>query len=303
MNFDLLDLQAFLSVLDEGSFVKAAEVLNLSQPALSRRIKNLEDSIGTPLLERTTRRVSATAEGRRLQPVLARIIDELESSMLSMSKMGDRQSGTIAIASVPTAAFYFLPRVIKQFNAQHPHIRFRIHGLAGSEGLKSVADGQTEFGINTLGAGDPDLRFTHLMDDPFVLACPRDHVLAKKDTVQWKDLAGFPLIGVSRQSTHRTILDSALAKTEIEFDWFYEVNHLSTSLGLVEAGLGVSILPKLATPQSEHPLIVIRPLTDPIVRRPIGIIERRSGRLSPIAARFRQMLIESWSDDLGERME
>jgi DNA-binding transcriptional LysR family regulator len=294
MNFEILDLRAFLSVLETGSFNKAADALHLSQPALSRRIKALEETLGSPLLERTTRRVAPTAVGRQLQPLFARMIDELETSVLSMTETGTRQAGQVTIACVPTAAFYFLPQVIRRFNRQHPLIRFRIHDLSAREGLESVARGETEFGINMLGFSEPELRFTPLIKDPFVLACRSDHPLAKRRSLKWTELVGFPLIGVSRTSGNRTILDNALASANIELNWFYEVNHLSTSLGLVEAGLGVSVLPRLATPQTKHPLIVSVPIKEPIVSRTIGIVERRSGRLSPAASRFRDMLVESW---------
>ncbi len=93
INFELLDLRAFLAVLETGSFHKAAEQLNLSQPALSRRIKSLEETLGAPLLERTTRRVAATIVGRELQPLLVRLLDELESSVLSMSERGNSSMG------------------------------------------------------------------------------------------------------------------------------------------------------------------------------------------------------------------
>ena len=294
INCELLDLRAFLAVLETGTFHKAADTLNLSQPALSRRIKSLEETLGAPLLERTTRKVAPTAAGRQLQPLLARLLDELETSVLAMSETGMKQQGQVAIACVPTAAFYFLPRVIRRFNEQHPQIRFRILDLSASEGLQSVASGETEFGISMLGSADPDLRFTPLMDDPFVLACHRDHPLAGETPLTWKDLEGYPLIGVSRHSGNRTILDNALSHADVRLDWFYEVNHLSTSLGLVEAGIGVSVLPRLATPMADHPLIVTRPIVEPVVARTIGIVERRSGRLSPAAARFRDMLIDSW---------
>lgn len=294
MNFELLDLRAFLAVFDTGSFHKAAGVLNLSQPALSRRIKALEHTIGAPLLERTTRRVAPTAVGRQLQPLLLRIIDELETSMLNMRETGNRQSGQVTIACVPTAAFYFLPQVIRRFNRQYPLIRLRIHDLSASEGLESVARGETEFGINMLGASERDLLFTPLMEDPFVLVCRKDHPLAKRRSLKWTELVGYPLIGVSRNSGNRMILDNALAASKIGLNWFHEVNHLSTSLGLVEAGLGISVLPRLATPQSKHPLIVSIPIKEPVVSRTIGIVERRSGRLSPAAIRFRDMLMESW---------
>lgn len=297
INFEILDLRAFLAVLETGSFHKAASLLNLSQPALSRRVKSLEQTLGAPLLERTTRRVAPTTVGRQLQPVLIRLLDELESSVLSVSETGNRQSGQVTIACVPTAAFYFLPQVIRRFNKQHPLIRFRIHDLSAREGLESVARRETEFGINMLGFSEADLRFTPLMKDPFVLACRRDHPLARRRTLKWADITGYPLIGVSRHSGNRTILDNALASAKIELNWFYEVNHLSTSLGLVEAGLGISVLPRLATPQVKHPVIVSIPIKDPLVTRTIGIVERRSGHLAPAAQRFRDMLMESWKSD------
>jgi DNA-binding transcriptional LysR family regulator len=297
INCELLDLRAFLAVLDSGSFHRAAEQLNMSQPALSRRIKQLELVLGTPLLERTTRRVAPTAAGRELQPLLIRLLDELETSVLSMSSTGKLQSGQVTIACVPTAAFYFLPQVIKQFHALHPHIRIRILDLSASEGLRSVAAGECEFGISMLGSADPDLTFTPLMEDPFVLACHRDHPLAGKRDVQWRDLADHLLIGVSRHSGNRTILDNALANLDVRLNWFYEVHHLSTSLGLVEAGVGISVLPRLATPRDDHPTIVTKPIRDPTVVRTIGIVERRNGRLSPAATRFRNILRENWAKE------
>jgi len=125
-----------------------------------------------------------------------------------------------------------------------------------------------------------------------VLACRRDHPLANRRRVGWKDLRGHKVIGVSRASGNRTILESALARAKVHIEFFYEVNHLTTSLGLVERGLGISILPELATPSGGHPTIVTKPIKDPEVRRTIGLIERRSARLSPAAQKFRDMLAE-----------
>lgn len=103
---------------------------------------------------------------------------------------------------------------------------------------------------------------------------------------------GHKVIGVSRNSGNRTILDSALAQANVQIEFFYEVNHLTTSSGLVERGLGISVLPKLATPPSGHPTIVTKSIGEPLVKRTIGLIERRSARLSPAAQKFRDMLAE-----------
>jgi DNA-binding transcriptional LysR family regulator len=294
INFELLDLRAFLAVLDLGGFHRAAEALNMSQPALSRRIQSLESAVGAALLERTTRRVSVTAVGRSFEPMARRLLMELESSLMSLTGVGDKQVGQVTIACVPTAAFYFLPRVIERFNCQFPSIRFRILDLSANEALESVARGETEFGINFTGSSHPDLTFTPLVDDPFVLACRRDHPFASRAGLTWKDLEGQALIGVSRNSGNRQLLDAALSTTKVRLDFFHEVNHLSTSLGLVERGLGMSVLPKLATPAADHPVIVTKPLGEPVIKRTIGIIERRAGRLSPAGQRFRDMLADSW---------
>lgn len=296
INFELLDLRAFLAVIDLGGFHKAAEHLNMSQPALSRRIQGFEAAIGAPLFERSTRRVAMTAIGRGLEPLVRRMIDEFENSLLSIGDLGRHQQGQVNIACIPTAAFYFLPRVVQAYNALYPRIRFRIVDEGAAECLASVARGEVEFGLNLFGASDPDLTFTPLTEDPFVLACRRDHPLADADELTWSDLKGIQLIGVSRASGNRVLLDSALSKNGVQLQFLCEVNHLSTSLGLVEAGLGASVLPKLATPQGDHPIIVTKPIVGPVVSRTIGIVERRRSRLSPAAQRFRDMLAASWSE-------
>lgn len=294
INFELLDLHAFLAVLEHRSFNRAAVQLNLSQPALSRRIKNLEDTIGAALIERSTRHVAPTRIGQTLQPLVQRLLEEFEESIVSISDLKRNLAGRVTIASIPTAAFYFLPRVLQDFRAAYPGIHFRIHDLGANEGLEAVSRGEVEFGINITGAGRADLCFTPLMEDVFVLACRRDHPLAQAAQLSWKDLTGYPLIGVSQSSGNRAVLDRALASAEVRLDWVYEVNHLSTSLGFVEAGLGASVLPKLATPQSEHPLIATVPIVDPVVSRTLGIVERQGVRLSPAAARFKETLVQRW---------
>ena len=294
-NFDFLDLRAFLAVLNLGSFGEAARQLNISQPALSRRIKGLEAAVGAQLIERTTRSVAPTQVGRQLAPLVRRLVDEFEESILSITDLGGRHRAQVTLASVPTAAFYFLPRVIGAFNARYPAIRFRILDLSANEGLDAVANGEVEFGINIIGATRDDLVFTPLIEDPFVLACRRDHPLAEAGRLDWQALAGHPLIGVAKTSGNRMVLDHALAQAgALDLNWFYEVNHLSTSLGLVEAGLGIAVLPRLATPQNEHPLIAVVELGSPLVTRTIGLVERRGGRLSPASQRLRQMLLDEW---------
>jgi len=206
----------------------------------------------------------------------------------------DGRGSQVTIACLPTAAFYFLPSVIARFHEDHPNVRFRILDIPATEGLQAVERGEVEFGVNFMGASDPELEFDALVEDPFVLACRRDHPLATKRRVTWSDIAQHPLITVHRTSGNRTLLDGALARENLKLSWFYEVTHLSTSLGLVEAGVGISVLPRMATPQQEHSILVTREIAPPVVSRTIGIVRRRGAVLSPAAERFLQMLKNTW---------
>jgi DNA-binding transcriptional LysR family regulator len=295
INFGLFDLRAFLAVFDSGNFHKAAEVLNVSQPALSRRIKTLESRLGTPLFERSTRNVTPTSTGRQFEPTARRLLDELDSSILSISGVGERQSGYITIASIPTAATYFLPKVIRQFNSKYPNIRVRVLDRSPQEVLECVVRSEAEFGINMIGSVENDVTFTPIMDDPYVLACHRGHPAAKKSNLTWRALTGYQLIRIGRDNSgNRALLDVSLTRANVQLNWFYEVNNLTTSLGFVEAGLAATVLPRLATPQGSHPVIVTKTIRSPEVTRTIGVVERRKSRLSPAAKAFCDILLSDW---------
>jgi len=296
INFELRDLRAFLAVFDTANFHKAAELMNMSQPALSRRIQALEHRLGGPLLERTTRQVKPTIAGRNIEPIARRLLDEIDHSLPSVDDLSEQRGGQVSIASIPSFAVHYLPPVIKKFKARFPLVRIRVLDRSTQEALNSVTQAEVEFGINVVGATEADISFTPLMDDPYVLACLSRHPLARKRSVTWRELVGFPLIRIGRSdSSNRAVLDTALARKNVRLDWMYEVNNLTTALGWVECGLGVSVLPGLAIPKGGHRSVVRRPILRPEVTRTVGIVERRKGRLSPAASILRDMLIEEWS--------
>jgi DNA-binding transcriptional LysR family regulator len=230
MNFELVDLKAFVAIADLGSFVRAAKALNLSQPALSRRIQKLEESLGAALLERSTRHVALTMVGRDFVPKVRRFLGEFETSVLGISELGARSSGLVSIASVPTAVFYFLPLAIRRFSHSYPRIRVRILDIGANEGLAAVARGEADFGVNFIGASHPEIDFTPLAEDPFVVACRRDHELASRRQITWDELAAHRVIMVGRNSGNRTLIDSALAQRGLRLNWSYEVMHLRDRL-------------------------------------------------------------------------
>lgn len=290
MNCEMLDLKAFLAVLDLGSFHRAAAVLNLSQPALSRRIKALEENMGRRLFERSTRRVRPTRTGLHFEPLARRVVDEFEYAVSRVSQAGSRDPGQVTIAAIPTVAGYFLPSVLEQFRAEFPGIRMKIFDMPGREGLETIARGEAEFGINYLGGSNQEFQFTPLLDDYFTVVCRHDHPFARRRSLKWRDLTDCPLV-ISQHNSNRIMVDQALSKSEISLNWTFEVHHHSTSLGLVASGTAMAILPSLATYRADPPLVGVR-LEDPVVPRTVGIVELRKRQLLPAPARLRELLIQ-----------
>ncbi len=294
MNVSLSDLRAFLVVAELQSFHQAATALNLSQPALTRRVQKLEEALGVQLLERTTRRIAPSIVGREFLPKVRRLLDDLDASLLSVREIAERSSGQVNVACVPTAAYYFMPEVIRAFNEAYPRVRIRIVDEGANAVLQSVIDGDVELGINLLGGQEDEIEFEPLLEEPFVLACCHDHPLAQKAQVEWQELAPYRFITAGRLSGNRMLLDLGLAAANWRPKWLYEVQHLSTALGLVEAGLGIAALPRLAMPTRPHQVLVSRPLLNPLITRTVGIIRRRSRQLSPAAEAFYRILKSKW---------
>jgi len=292
INFELLDLRAFLAVYEFRNFHRAAELLHLSQPALSRRVRNLEKRLRVALLERSTRHVTPTAAGRKFEPMARRMLDELEMSLASIGGSKQQHSGQITIASLPSAAAYFLPALMNNFRKQYPLIRLRVLERLIADANQCVLRGMAEFGINAADPTETDLTFMHLVDDPYVFVCHREHPLAQRRFVTWKDLCGPPIVGIARDVDigNRNEFDDAIAKANLRLNWACEVSNFTTALQLIEAGAGGTVMPYMAVPLLRSAKVTIKPINKSLTRS-IGIVERRNGRLSPPAKHLRHMLI------------
>jgi DNA-binding transcriptional LysR family regulator len=286
LKFDLADLQAFTAVAQLGSFRAAADSIALSQPAFSRRIDKLELALGIKLLDRTTRRVSLTTVGRDFARKAQQILDDLDGMLLGVEEVASTRSGLVTIACVPSATRYFLPQVVQRFHEQFPKIRIRIHDAHANEVLSVVAQGEADFGLNFIGRQEADIEFKALMQERFVLACRRDHPLAKKRSVSWNALSQYDFMSVGKSSGNRLLMDLALAQVPHRPQPVFEARHIQTLIGLVEAGLGIAAVPQLAMPPSGSSELVAVPLTDPVVLRQLGLIKRRNRSLSPAAAQL-----------------
>src|SRR3954469_20891385 len=270
----LADLRAFVTVGELQSFAGAAKALHLSQPALSRRISHLEEQLGVRLFDRTTRSVQLTLLGRRFLGQVQGLVDDLDRSVLSLRDAALLEAGDVTIGCVFSAVHHFLPPVIRSFREKHPGVLVRIIEEGADEVLASVKHGEADFALNYIGMQDEELEFTPLLKEPYVLAVPSSHALARKRSVRWQDLAGYPLARVSHASRNRLFMDQALADLPPLPRPVCEVRHVSTLIGLVENGLGVAVVPRLTVPP--HPASVVGVKLDhPVITRTIGMLRRR----------------------------
>lgn len=290
MNFDLADLRAFLAVADLGSFKAAADALHRSQSALSRRVDKLEEALGVLLLARTTRKVELTTVGRSFVPKARNVLNELERALLGIRDVAERISGEVTLACVPSAVAYFLPGVIRQYHRQYPGIRIRVIDESSSEILLNVARGEADFGLTYIGAQESDIEFKALLEEPFVVACPRDHPLARRRKLSWAELAQHDYVTIAQGSGNRLLIDQALAHSSTRPRWFCEVHHVTALVSLVEAGLGLGVVPRLAMPPRGHPALVSIALHAPQVSRTLGLIKRRGRALTAAAQLFYDLM-------------
>ena len=288
------DLEAFVGIVDCGSFKDAAARLNLTQSALTQRLKKLEGALGARLVDRTTRSVAPTAVGATFLPSARHLVRQFDRTVSDIREIIDIAGGRLTVASLISVATFVLPPVLRRFADAHPGVAIRVLDESEREIAQRVRSGEAEFAIYMLtGETDPDFAITPLAEDPFVLACRDDHPLAEGGAVPWSALPGMPVIALGSRSGTSRLLDSHMAELPTGPIWRLEVQHLSTLIGLLEAGVGVGIVPSMVMAGMASRRLVARPLTDPGLTRSLVVLERRGATLSPAAEALKGMLVDA----------
>ena len=158
MQIKLDDLQAFVFIAQAGGFAGAANELNVTQSALSRRIKKLEEALGARLLDRTTRRVSVSTVGAEFLPEAKRIVDEFDKSLNDVRELIQVRTGSVSIATNMTVADTLLPQIISQFRGENPNIRVHLNESSSPDALERVLRREAELAIAQFGEGHPSSR-------------------------------------------------------------------------------------------------------------------------------------------------
>ncbi len=280
MRIDFLGIEAFISIAERGSFSGAAAHLNLSQTALSHRMKRLENDLGIKLFTRTTRHVALTPAGKELLPKARTMLATLESAYEHLKIQGREKHTRVTIGCLPTIATYYLPPILKAFSADFPEIPVHIHDTSADLIAELVQSGRAEFGITIVSANGWDLDMRPLLKESYVLLCPRGHALAKRKKVDWADLKGIPLVRISPQAANRFIIDDALGPRREFLLWRYEVQHVATAASMVESGIALTVIPRLAIDLARGPSLVEVPIVNPSVTRTLGVVTKRGSPLS-----------------------
>ena len=286
MDVDLRHLEAFVAVARHGSFTRAAKAVNISQPTFTVQIRHLETALGVRLVDRNTRSVKLTPIGRELAPVLERILRDLESVLLNTQAFSSRASGFVSMAALPTLSATVLPGIISGFRSENPGVAVQLRDAVNVRVAGMVRAGEVDFGLGCLPLNEPGVEFIPLFNDHLSAIFHRRSPLALKRSIALKDLVSSPLILMVRDSSVRAVVDRALASIGYFDAPAYEAAYISTALGMVEAGLGVTILPASVLRMDRGRELVSRPIQKPRIDREVGIIQMRGRSLSPAAAAF-----------------
>lgn len=292
-------MRAFAAAAREGSVTRAAQQLHLTPSALSMLIRGLEAELAVRLFDRVSRRMELTEAGRDLLPALEGVFASLDAAFDHARSLTEGRRGRLAVATSPLLAAELMPRVIASFQSSHPAIQVVLMDLGVEAIADAVKNGRADVGICTADADMPGLDLAMLHQDRMLLACPADHPLANRRAVRWREVVAEPLVLMQPGTGLRAIADGAFAGLGETPVPVHEVAQVSTAAGLVEAGLGLAILPAYALAASRASGVVGVPLIDPVVHRDIVAVSpsgrSQSGACEAFLEHFRQVFTQAGS--------
>ena len=286
MNITLRQLHGFKAVADLGTFTAAAQRLKVAQPALSLNIRDLESELGAKLFDRTTRRVELTAAGREFLQSVDKLIVDLERAVQNARDLADRKRGRLVVAAPPLLAALIVPGAVADYRKRFPSIEVSVIDAQPNIIVDKVRSGEADCGIGTFAEAEEGIRRQILFEDALMAWCPAQSQCARSSRLAWKDLPAGQLIAMTRDSRIRFLVDQAYQSIGQTVRPAYEVSHMTTAIMMVEAGLGVAVLPAYVWGFARVFNVVSKVLSEPEVRREVAIIQASGRSLSPAAEAF-----------------
>jgi DNA-binding transcriptional LysR family regulator len=290
MNVNLKLMHTFLLVAEHSSFCRAAEVSNRSQSAVSMQIRQLELQLGVSLFHRTTRRVQLTREGELLLVCARKAVAELQTGLRQIKESVDVQRGRLTLACAPTLAATRLPEILATFQKSYPGVTAHVRELASAEMLDCIRRQDVDFGIGPRSSSATEFQFQPILLDEIYALIPTSLDVSQREAISLLELSHIPTLVLTGSSAMQSMLEKAQKSAGITLNIKYEVQQVQTQIAMATAGLGAAILPRIAIPLRLDPRVRAVPIVDPPLVRELCVVTLRGQLLSPVAARFVEML-------------
>lgn len=284
---ELYQLGYFIEIARQRSFTRAAERLHMAQPALSQQMKNLESELGTALFIRGRKETQLTAAGKAFLPRAEALLTQAEAAKAVVSDVAHMRGGRLVIAAIPSVSACLLPDAIRQFSRQHPQVRLQLLEESSERVAEGVESGRADLGFLQLPASKAVFEAKTLLDEPFVALASRSLALAGKKELTLRQLAHESFIFYKGRARDTAV--EACRKAGFEPLVVCESGELETIRAFVAAGLGVALLPRLASGHLPKSIQAIT-LRDPHMRRQIAAVWKKGSTLSPAAHALLEMI-------------
>lgn len=283
---DINQLEVLLTVAQEQSFSRAAQALHRTQPAVSQAIRRLELELGEPLFDRSSKDGTLTAAGRVLHEFAQQMLNLRQGAHTAIRELKDLQRGKLALSANEYTVMYLLP-ILPVFRARHPHIKVEVKRSLASRIPSQILDRDVEIGVVSYKPGDSAIASVAVLTDELVLVVAPHHPLARKEVVSIRELGAESFIAHNVPSPYREKVVRTFEKYKTPLNISIEMPTLEAIKRLVEQGMGVALIPRLAT-QSELAGKQLMALTVKEMRseRAINLIYRKGATLSHAAKAF-----------------
>ena len=291
---NLRDLHYLVALADHAHFGRAATACFVSQPTLSTQIRKLEEELGVPLFERAPRKVMLTPAGRDIAERARRVIGEVEQMKEVARRSQDPEAGTVRLGMVPTLGPYLLPHVVPGIRARFPKLELLLVEEKSDVLLARLREGKLDAGLLALPLHDDQLHVEFLFEEPFLLAVPETHPLAKRDSLALKELADQRLLLLEDGHCLRDqALDVCHMAGAGEMSGF-QATSLETLRQMVAANVGVTLLPMLAIkpPVARSRNIHLLGFRDSRPSRQIAMVWRKSSAMGDFLLKLAQVFRE-----------
>ncbi len=286
---DLLLIRSLLAVAEHGGVTEAASAIGLSQSALSRRVQQLEEGLGTSLLERVGRGVVLTEMGKIAVEEGRQLVQRYDLLRSRIAENLSLDSGVVRIGGGASAVAYLLPDAIAAFRKRHPGVVFRVREAGSRDIETAVARDELELGIVTAPVQRRELSARRLTRDRIVLVASKEHHLAKQTSVPAQALQGENIIGFEAGTAVRILTDGALRNAQVQVHVVMELRSVAAILQMVETTRSLGFVSELAVSSKARkrrsPIVPIR-VRDLNIQRDLMLIKKQGHTLSPAARAF-----------------